>query len=111
MSDLYDTDFHEWAETQAAALRNRSANALDWDNIAEEIESLARRDRREIRNRLEVLCQHLLKWEFASAVEHLAQFRQGGAQVDRRSGRGKPNPSSLSGRQTGRRLWTRPRRR
>jgi hypothetical protein len=64
MSDLYDTDFHEWAETQAAALRNRSANALDWDNIPEEIESLARRDRREIRNRLEVLCQHLLKWEF-----------------------------------------------
>jgi hypothetical protein len=60
MSDLYDTDFHEWAETQAALLRSRSANALDWDNLAEEIESLARRDRREIRNRLTIICQHLL---------------------------------------------------
>ena len=63
-SDLYDTDFHEWAETQAGLLRNRSANALDWDNLAEEIEALARSDRREIRNRLVVLCAHLLRWEF-----------------------------------------------
>jgi len=29
MSNLYDTDFHEWAETQAAAQRSRSANALE----------------------------------------------------------------------------------
>jgi hypothetical protein len=64
VSDLYETDFHEWAETQAELLRNRSANALDWDNLAEEIEALARRDRREIRNRLVVLCAHLLKWEY-----------------------------------------------
>ena len=64
MSDLYETDFHEWAEIQAELLRNRSANALDWDNLAEEIEALARSDRREIRNRLVVLCAHLLKWEF-----------------------------------------------
>jgi hypothetical protein len=64
MSDLYDTDFHEWAETQAGLLRNRYPNALDWDNLAEEIEELARRERREIRNRLAVLCAQLLKWEF-----------------------------------------------
>jgi hypothetical protein len=62
MSDLYDTDFHEWAETQAALLRSRSANALDWDNLAEEIESLARSDEREVASRLLLICQHLLKW-------------------------------------------------
>ena len=64
MSDLYDTDFHEWAETQAALLRSRSANALDWDNLAEEIESLAKSDGREVANRLLLICQHLLKWEY-----------------------------------------------
>jgi hypothetical protein len=64
MTDGYETDFHRWAETQAGLLRTRSANALDWDNLAEEIEALARSDRREIRNRLVVLCAHLLKWEF-----------------------------------------------
>ena len=64
MNNLYDSDFHEWAETQAGLLRNRSSNALDWDNLAEEIEALARNERREIGSRLEVLCQHLLKWQF-----------------------------------------------
>jgi hypothetical protein len=63
MTDGYETDFHRWAETQAGLLRTRSANVLDWDNPAEEIESLARSDRREIRNRLVVLCAHMLKWE------------------------------------------------
>ncbi|MFI5268872.1 MAG: DUF29 domain-containing protein [Chloroflexota bacterium] len=64
MSDLYDTDFHEWAETQAALLRSRSASGLDWDNIAEEIESLAKSDEREVASRLLLICQHLLKWEY-----------------------------------------------
>jgi uncharacterized protein DUF29 len=64
---LYDSDTARWAEEQAKALRSRSANALDWDNLAEEIESLARSDRREIRNRLAIICQHLLKWEFQPA--------------------------------------------
>ena len=64
MSDLYDTDFHEWAETQAALLRRRAANMLDWDNLAEEIESLAKSDEREVASRLLLICQHLLKWEY-----------------------------------------------
>jgi hypothetical protein len=67
MTDGYETDFHRWAETQARLLRTRSANELDWDNLAEEIGALARSDRREIRNRLVVLCAHLLKWEFQPA--------------------------------------------
>ena len=51
MSDLYDTDFHEWAETQAALLRRRAANMLDWDNLTEEFESLAKSDEREVASR------------------------------------------------------------
>jgi hypothetical protein len=34
---------------------------IDWDNVAEEIESLGRSQRREIRSRLEVILLHLLK--------------------------------------------------
>jgi hypothetical protein len=64
MTDGYETDFHRWAETQAGLLRTRSANELDWDNLAEEIESLSRSDKREIRSRLAVICEHLLKWQF-----------------------------------------------
>ena len=61
---LYDLDFHAWSSEQAELLKRRSANELDWDNIAEEIESLGKQQRSELRNRLVVLLTHLLKWEF-----------------------------------------------
>lgn len=64
MSDLYDIDFAAWSDHQADALRRRAANEIDWENIAEEIASLGRSDRREIRNRLAVICEHLLKWAY-----------------------------------------------
>jgi hypothetical protein len=58
----YETDLHEWTVTQAAALRARAANEIDWANIADEIESMGRRERRELGSRLEVLLVHLIKW-------------------------------------------------
>jgi hypothetical protein len=64
MSDLYEQDIAMWSERQADALRRRASNEIDWDNVAEEIESLGRSDKREIRNRLAVICEHLLKWKF-----------------------------------------------
>ena len=64
MSDLYETDFALWSERQAAALRRRAGNEIDWENVAEEIESLGKSDRREIRSRLAVILTHLLKWQF-----------------------------------------------
>jgi hypothetical protein len=64
MGVLYDTDTYTWAMTQADALRRRSANELDWDNIAEEIESVGKTEARELRSRYSVLLAHLLKWQF-----------------------------------------------
>ena len=60
----YDTDFFVWTQQQAAALAAGNAAALDWANLAEEIESLGKRDRRALRSRLEVLVLHLLKWRY-----------------------------------------------
>ena len=70
MSDLYDDDVVTWSERQAELLRRRAAGELvndgeiDWRNIAEEIEAVGRSERRELRNRLARLLQHLLKWQF-----------------------------------------------
>jgi hypothetical protein len=58
----YDADFHDWALSQARALRDRRGGVLDWDNLAEEIESLGRSDQREVTSRLTTLLVHLLKW-------------------------------------------------
>jgi hypothetical protein len=60
----YEADFHAWSKDQAARLRDLRPNSLDWENIAEEIESLGGSQRREIRSRLIVLLTHLLKWAY-----------------------------------------------
>ena len=58
----YTGDFYTWATTQADAVRRRSANEVDWDNIAEELEGLASQQAWEFYNRMVVLVLHLLKW-------------------------------------------------
>jgi hypothetical protein len=62
--DLYESDYYTWALGQARALRAHSTEALDWENLAEEVEGLARTEARELESRLEVLLVHLLKWRY-----------------------------------------------
>ncbi|KQT89062.1 DUF29 domain-containing protein [Methylobacterium sp. Leaf466] len=61
---LYEADLYLWTQAQAALLRAGQRQAIDWHHLAEEIESLGGSQKSEIRNRLAVLLQHLLKWEF-----------------------------------------------
>lgn len=62
--ELYETDFYAWTEDQARKLRSRAHNDMDWDNLAEEIDSVGRSQKNQIRSRLIVLLAHLLKWQF-----------------------------------------------
>lgn len=61
---LYEEDFVAWTEEQASLLRSGDLSGLDREHLAEEIESVGASERREIRNRLTRLVQHLLKWKF-----------------------------------------------
>lgn len=63
-SNLYDKDFYAWANEQAALLRSGQLSAADIENIAEEIESMGKTEKRELMSRLAVLLLHLLKWQF-----------------------------------------------
>ncbi len=58
----YEDDFVAWIEDQAGRARRGEVEGLDLENIAEELEGMARSDRREIRTRLTVLLLHLLKY-------------------------------------------------
>ncbi len=64
MSAAYRLDFYAWADEQAEHARSRSANRIDWDNVAEELDGLARQQEWELYNRYVVLLTHLLKWMF-----------------------------------------------
>jgi len=61
---LYERDFYAWAYEQAALLRAGNLSAADIENIAEEIESMGRSERRELVSRLALLLLHLLKWQY-----------------------------------------------
>jgi hypothetical protein len=60
----YEGDFNLWGLEQARLLREGRWSEADLENIAEELESLGRSQKTELRNRLAVLLQHLLKWHY-----------------------------------------------
>jgi hypothetical protein len=63
-NSLYERDFYAWANEQASLLRAGRLSEADLENIAEEIESTGRAEKRELVSRLKVLLAHLLKWRF-----------------------------------------------
>jgi ribosomal protein L29 len=64
----YEEDFYAWTVEQARLLRSGEFSSIDVENVAEEIESLGRSDKRQIESRLTVLLTHLLKWQMQSAM-------------------------------------------
>src|SRR5512135_1052292 len=70
---LYETDFHAWARAQAAALRTagaRRVNApIDWENVAEEIESMGKEQAYALESALMRALEHLAKLEHSPAAD------------------------------------------
>ncbi|MGF1567411.1 MAG: DUF29 domain-containing protein [Nodosilinea sp.] len=64
VSNLYDQDFHLWLQQTVQALKNRDLDHLDWENLIEEIDSMARSEKKELKSRLIVIIEHLLKLMF-----------------------------------------------
>ncbi len=77
---IYDRDFVAWTEQQATALREAARTGtnldLDWENLAEEIESLGRSDRRELHSQIYRIIRHLLKLQFSSATDSRSGWRE-----------------------------------
>ena len=62
--ELYLKDSYAWALAQAAAMHRRDFGAVDWENVIEEIENLARSDARRLRSQYARTIQHLLKLQY-----------------------------------------------
>lgn len=76
-NDLYERDYVAWTESQASALRSRKGgeNALDYDNLAEEIEDLGKSEQRACESQIENIIEHLLKIEFVGPVEIIPHWK------------------------------------
>ena len=64
----YEDDLYAWTQEQAALLRARQYDALDWENLAEEIAAVGGSDRRKLESRLCMIMLHLLKWQAQPAL-------------------------------------------
>ena len=74
----YEDDFYAWTVEQARLLRAGELATVDAANLAEEIESIGRSDRRELQSRLVVLTMHLLRWR----IQPSARSRSRAATID-----------------------------
>ena len=61
---VYEQDFDVWALHNAELLRQGRLTEIDAEHIADELESMGKRDRRELLSRLKILIGHMLKWRF-----------------------------------------------
>src|SRR5437763_16983985 len=60
----YERDFYSWLMEQARHVRDGRWDALDRENLAEEIESLGREQFNKLESVLRVLMLHMLKWDY-----------------------------------------------
>ncbi len=70
---LYDEDIVAWSKQQADALRAAARSGsnlqLDWENLAEEVEDLAKSYRLSLKSHLRRIVQHLVKLQHSPAVD------------------------------------------
>jgi hypothetical protein len=61
---LYEMDEVAWLEKSVRLLKQKRFDGLDYLNLEEFLDSMAKSQRREVKSRLATLMAHLLKWQF-----------------------------------------------
>ncbi|CAK0750128.1 conserved hypothetical protein [Gammaproteobacteria bacterium] len=62
----YENDFYGWIYKNIELLKKRQFAEIDIDILIDELENMAKRDKRELISRFTILIAHLLKWQFQS---------------------------------------------
>ena len=60
----YDQDFFQWTQETARAIEEGRFDDIDRAALADEVESLGKRDRRELGSRIAAIVLHLLKLKY-----------------------------------------------
>jgi Domain of unknown function DUF29 len=80
LKTLYENDTAAWAEQQATALRavarGSASNLVDWENLAEEIESLRKSLKYALGSQVFRIIHHLAKLEYSPATDPRKGWRR-----------------------------------
>jgi Domain of unknown function DUF29 len=68
-ADLYEEDFYVWTEIQADLLRARRFDALDLENLIEEVEGLGDAKKSAVLSNATLIVGHLLKLQYSPAQD------------------------------------------
>jgi hypothetical protein len=63
LKELYDKDFPLWVEINLELLKEKAYDLVDWENLLEEIEDMARSDLKACISYLAVILEHLYEWD------------------------------------------------
>lgn len=61
LRELYDKDYPLWAEINLELLREKLYDLVDWDNLLEEIDDMAKTDLKTCISHLAIILEHLYK--------------------------------------------------
>jgi hypothetical protein len=64
LADLYEADETAWLDATAELIRGERFADLDYGHLAECLEDMAKRDRREVRSELRTLIAQILGWDY-----------------------------------------------
>jgi hypothetical protein len=67
---LYERDFLLWTTDIVNKLKSKDFDHLDLENLIEEIETLGRSEKKELKSRLLVLLEHLLKRLYVNSPDN-----------------------------------------
>ena len=64
LQTLYEKDFYSWINKNVLLLKAHKLEKLDVEHLIEELEGMARSQKRALINRLVSLLCHMLKWDY-----------------------------------------------
>ncbi len=77
LTDLYEKDFFLWLEINLELLREQAYHLVDWENLLEEIEGMARSELRTCISQLARILEHMYKWDHLRGYTRTGQERGG----------------------------------
>ena len=63
LKELYEKDFYLWVIENLKLIKNKEYEFVDWENLLEEIEDMAKRELRSLISLMAIIMEHLYKWE------------------------------------------------